>query len=140
MSKNLLPKIKAMMGKTWQRKSKDKNVYKFLAFNVEKETIKIATDKEWLETNIFDIGVFIEDWEEIEVALVVAGNQNKAIIPLANDTVTKLKETILANIEKVKTDKTYIPQAKEINNSINTLINLATFEIKMRGGKKNNND
>jgi len=51
---------------------------------------------------------------------------------MPNDTMTKLRDTLMANIEKVKQDREYIPQAKMISDSINSLIGLAKIEIDLR--------
>ncbi len=141
MSKSKVEKLTGMIGKHWQNKSsRRQNIYHFLSMKVDGDKIYIATDKDWLETTVFDISVFMEQFEQVEMGLVVSEKNNPinspVASPLANDTMTNLKETLLDNIKKVKADKSYIPQAKEISNTVNTLINLASLEIKMRGGRR----
>ncbi len=55
--------------------------------------------------------------------------------PIKNDSslITELKDKLLADIDRVRMDKEYIPQAKQACNITNTLLNLVKLEIIMRG-------
>ncbi len=47
----------------------------------------------------------------------------------AGDTMGKLRDILMDNIEKVKEDKNYIPQAQTINDNAKALIDMAKTEV-----------
>ena len=49
----------------------------------------------------------------------------------SGETFSTLETTLLENIEKVKLDKGYIPQAKEINSQVSTLVKINKQKIEM---------
>ena len=51
---------------------------------------------------------------------------------MKDDVVSYLTDTLKDNIEKVKQNKDYVPQAKEISNSISRLIDLAKIELEFK--------
>lgn len=51
-----------------------------------------------------------------------------------NSLIAELKDKLLSDIDRVRTDKEYIPQAKQACNTTNTLLNLVKLEIRMKGG------
>jgi hypothetical protein len=48
---------------------------------------------------------------------------------LSTDLMHTIKDTILANIEGVKKDRAFVPQANAINNSVRSLIELVKAEV-----------
>ena len=50
---------------------------------------------------------------------------------IANNIFPDLQQILMDNIEKVKSNKGYIPQAAEINKNVNSIINLARTQIDM---------
>lgn len=70
----------------------------------------------------FDGGVEIARKEENSA--VLAGSLSGSI--------GQLKDVLMNNIEKVQNDKSYVSQAKEVNNSIKEIINLAKVDIEYR--------
>jgi hypothetical protein len=138
MSKTKISKLKAMAGKTWRHT--DETVYKFLSINVDEDQCFIATDKEWLKPTVYNLDVFFEQYTEVEQVgnqvMIVEKNPlpqrrvESSIMP--GSTMESLRDTLLDNIEKVKKDKDFIPQAQQISNSVNTIIGLAKIEIDLR--------
>ena len=52
-----------------------------------------------------------------------------------NNLITQIRDKLLSDIDRVRADKAYIPQAKQACNTTNTLLNLVKLEIKMKGGR-----
>jgi hypothetical protein len=50
---------------------------------------------------------------------------------LTPDILLKLRDTLLENIDKVKSRPDYIPQAQEVKSNVDSIINLARTEIDM---------
>lgn len=139
MSNDKLEKLHEMTGKHWQNRNTDV-VYKFLSCNQKEEIVFIATDKEWLETDVYNLNVFMRTFKEVtvansgEISLLTQKSKTpiQSSVVMANDTFTRLKDVLLENIEKVRTDKEYVPQAKEICSSVNAIVGLAKVEIDLK--------
>jgi hypothetical protein len=140
-----LEKLKSLMGKKF--KHKDGGEFMFFTYKLEKEKVTIVTDSIWLETNIFDIDVFLENYKQvIDVTSTNITNNNSnntspqlpqnGLMPMMKtintDIVDKLKTALIDNIEKVQKDEKYVNQAKAICNSVQSLVNLAKLELDIR--------
>ena len=66
----------------------------------------------------------IESISDIQSPAMAMYNDNKAVF-------TQLRNQLLDDIEKVKNDPKYVGQAKQVSNSINSLINLTKLQIQM---------
>ena len=51
---------------------------------------------------------------------------------MKEDVITYLTDTLKSNIKKVQESKDYVPQAKEISNSIGRMIDLAKIELEFK--------
>lgn len=137
MSKEI--KLAGMMGKTHQHKGTNQ-IYFFQSFNKNGDEIIVATDKEWLNTTVYDLNVFMNNYLPVKMTegevVVIKKPETVGDLPalktIQADTITMLRDTLMENISKVKADAAYIPQAKEIGNNINAIINLARTEIEMK--------
>jgi len=141
MSKAKIKKLEGMIGKSWA--DKGGNEFNFLSLNVDGDICTIATDSKWQKTDIYDIDVFVEKYTPIDsksITTILPPKDNSPASPathlqssvIPNATMSSLAKTIIENIEKVKKDKDYIPQAKNMSDSVNTLIGLAKIEIDLR--------
>jgi hypothetical protein len=76
------------------------------------------------------------DFESEYLPVEIPEEKTLAIINTGNgkDLITKLRDNLLEDIEKVRTNKEYIPQAKQACNLVNTLVNLVKLEMQMRKG------
>lgn len=125
--------LKALMGR--KMKHFDGREFMFHTYREEKGKITIVTNSEWLETTVFDIQVFLESFTEIpqdSVPIYKPEQKLPVLKTVNNETPSKLCEILLDNIEKVKNDRDYIPQASAISNAAQVIINLARLEIEMR--------
>ncbi len=103
----------------------------------------VATDSDWLETTLYDLDIFINEFDEVEPTapgsknFLPAKNQDFPIQSrsktLQNDTMETLKTRLMESIEKVNNDPKFIPQASQISKTVGTLINLAKIEMQLKG-------
>ena len=128
-----------MIGKTWREKETDE-VYHFLSFKQKGDIVHIATDKEWLETTYYDLIEYVTKFEEVEIqnnTLTVIKTPDEKYLEkqkitseaLPKDTMIQLRDILLGNIQKTNDDASFVPQAKQISNTVNSLINLAKMEL-----------
>jgi hypothetical protein len=90
--------------------------------------IRVITDKNPIDIKEGDVSEFVEKCLPVD-------EPNTQVVQIANDsqkTITTLKDILLDNIKKVQNDKEYINQAKTINNSVNTLLNMVSLEMKVK--------
>lgn len=139
MKESKTEKLQSMMGKHFKSKDNDQVIH-FLSMKMDDDQIIIATDNNWITTTPFDLNVFFQKYEEVivsergEVSTIIkdVGIQSNKSVTIPNNTFLELKNVLLENIQKVRENKDYVPQAKEISNSIGQLINLAKVEIEMK--------
>ncbi len=108
----------------------------FHTFKIDKDKVTIVTDqKEWLETTVYDIDLFLKDFEILpdeNHPTVIMEQKLPALKTITPDITIKLKDILMENIEKVKANRDYVHQAKVVANSAQTLINMAKLEIDIR--------
>jgi len=134
-----IAKLTDMVGKHWKDKNTD-DVFKLLSYKQDGDQIMIATDKEWINVTVFELNIFFQNHlpvqisktNEVTIIQQPATMKTVEISTMPNTTMKKLADTLLDNIEKVKVDKEYIPQAKMISDTVNSLIGLAKVEIDLR--------
>jgi hypothetical protein len=86
---------------------------------------------------VFDIGIFVSEFKEIIPAShEIVTQTKKQNEPTANtmdkSIMLKVRDALIESIDKVKGDKEYIHQAKQISTTAQTLINLAKLEVDIR--------
>jgi hypothetical protein len=135
--------LEAMIGRIWQNKH-TQEVYKFLSKSQIGDEITIATDQDWLKTTAYDLTGFMNDFKEVIVTggneVMIVNNKEKhlpvntpvKLRSFAGDRVQEISDILFDNIKKVKEDPSYVNQAKSISNTVQTLINLATAELKIK--------
>lgn len=138
MSKQKIEQLQSMMGKHFKNKDNDE-VVKFMSMKTEGDQITIATDGDWIITSPFDLSVFFRKYTEVAVTekgeiTILPSNSHVSISStvMKDDVITYLTDTLKDNIKKVQTNKDYVPQAKEISNSISKLIDLAKIELEFK--------
>ena len=95
-----------------------------LDYNDEADFVK----KDWAE---------YEKWIHDFTLIKLPASQLPAPVMSAdvNSLIKQIRDKLLDDIDRVRSDKTYIPQAKQACNTTNTLLNLVKLEIKMKGGR-----
>lgn len=133
-----LDKLAAMVGKQWMYKT---NNVKIISYKQDGEKVYIVTDKDWITVTVDDLPKVIELFLEVEQDEENRRQNNDAKQQIINDNVAlqvventrsgveELRKVLMDNIKKIQKDKNYIPQAKAINNNINTMINMVKLEF-----------
>lgn len=117
---SLVEKAQEMVGKSYLYHAHE---FKILGFAMEDGEIHIFTDKRTIigKANHDFLNEFLPIEEEAD---------RKALLLLPDKKqMNNLKDIILDNIQRVKENKSYIPQANSINQNINTLLNMARLEL-----------
>jgi hypothetical protein len=124
----LLEKLDEMKHNTFMYNTKN---YKILSYQFQNGSVLIATDKK-----IFTFDRVQFEKEIIKDFLPVVDDDADMVLQLvpSKKEMTNLKTVIMENIEKVREDKSYIPQAQSVNKSVNTLLNLVNTEIRVKKG------
>lgn len=118
---------------------------KVLRFELKEKTVRITTDVE-------DIVLLVEDFHDALPHFLPAEDQTPSIIQqphadsaavaTSDSTVIRstsgwIIENLKDNIQRVKRDKEYIPQAAEVVNNVREIINLAKAEIELIKAMRN---
>ncbi len=132
MSTNIFT-IDNMIGQSYKYKGV---LHNFLAFRKEGDKIILVTDKKWFEfADVEDMSFFIAECETVmDVEPLPTTDSSGLIIPDSgsDDVMAKLKGVLLESIDKLTKDKDYVPQAKAISNSVQTLTNLVKMELQIK--------
>ncbi len=136
--KEKIETLQSMMGKHFKNSNNDE-VVKLLSFKQNGDQILIATDKDWITTSPFDLNLFFKQYQEVEVTekgevTIIPASEQSIIrsVVIKGNVLSELRDILLDNVKKVQENKDYVPQAKEISNSIGQIINLAKVEIDLR--------
>ena len=101
------------------------------------DRVNLVTDKWDMKIDFGDVKERAKEFlpvDEEETLPAVTGNNMPAPIAPAlidSTTIAKLRDVLMDNIEKVKADKNYIPQAQEVKAQVDSVIDLAKTEIEM---------
>lgn len=121
-------KLRGMMNKRFRYGQSELTVLDY-DYNEEKGRIYVYTDRkqEPYDRPADEAMSFLDQFEPIDnptLQVVVKG----LMLSESNLGIT-LKDVLLENIEKIKNDAGYIPQAEAINNNVKSLIDLAKTEV-----------
>ncbi len=119
-------KLMMMVGNTYMYKTR---VHKIIATKIKGETVFVSTDIDLIELSISDAYKIIEeDFLPTDVKKATTD-----LTPILYDEIknANLINDLRNNIEKVKRDPSYIPQALTINNTIKTLLDIVKTQIQI---------
>lgn len=94
-------------------------------YEVDEDGVHVVASGKKLFLPTGELDNFIKKCLPVENAVEVFSSQEINIM-------STLQQTLLANIEKLKTDPGYVKQATAINNQINTIINMTALQLKVR--------
>lgn len=119
-------RLERMLNKTYIYKQDHIRIKDYYP-EAEEGTIKIITDKGPITIHANEVTHFVEKCLPVDDE----NTQALQIVTESQKTITSLKDILLDNIKKVQDNKEYINQAKTINNSVNTLLNMVSLELKV---------
>ena len=121
--------LKSMTGKSWMYKTR---TVKILSHKQKGNDISIVTDHSWIETTLGDLPGVLEEFMEVEQDDSAAlESTSLQVIQETRTGLTELRGILLENIKQLQDNKEFIPQAKAINNNINTMINMVKLEFQI---------
>lgn len=116
-------RLQKMKGKNFLYKTE---YYKIIDFQLTEDQIFISTDKKMLKLQLSE--KVLEDFLPVEQDK--DKNYTKSIVVFEGDErLTSMKQSVSDVIEKIKTDASYIPQAKMILQSVQTFTNMVKVEV-----------
>jgi hypothetical protein len=133
--KNLQEKLESMIGKLFvdQRTS---ITHRMLSHKYTGQEFTLVTDKEWFTKHesegMLFLSMFFPVKEDGSTGLVAP---NDLAVLEGSTNIKKMSNLLFENIEKMKQDAKFVDTAKEINNHMNTLINLTKLQIQIAKGQ-----
>lgn len=120
-----------MIGRKFQYDGEEITILTFKYDGVDAK-VEIVTDKEWIKTTIFDLGIVLSKMKEIvlpEVSISEIFKGNTKYVAIRNNSIDKVQETLLEMLEKVKLDKNNIEQAGSIVSIANSIISTEKLKL-----------
>lgn len=94
--------------------------------------------------NYINLPAKLEQFKPVTTQVIVLANKRLDAVSTVNpDIIQKLRDTVLQQIENVKSSPEHVSQAKQVFQGVNTLINLAKTELEYRkfvNGMENGNE
>jgi hypothetical protein len=102
--------------------------------DTDNEKCSIITNLGTYDRKFENMTTFLSYWKPVKLPIPAVENNNTndhltVILAQENDLSNKLISILTENIEKIKQDKEYIPQAQAVNNNINTIVNIAKMRL-----------
>jgi len=123
----LKAKIDGMVGKSFLYKTNEIKIIDY-HLNTNDDIITIKTETGEIKLGFTIAKKELNEFLPLDSTPMIISNFQPSI---DNSVVKDLKDILLDNINKVKDNKDYIPQATEINNNVKSIIELAKTEIQM---------
>lgn len=142
-NKKINEQMKGMIGKTFQYAGQIHFV-KDIKVDEENDKYTIITNLSSFDRKLENMKSFLEYWTPTNSVrdIVQEADKNQQLTVLMeqdNDLSKKLIDTLTDNIEKVKENPDYIPQAQTINNSINSIVGVTKMRLDLLKYLQNRN-
>jgi len=121
-------KLDNMLDSVWMYKLE---CYRMIDYSIVENTVTIITDKKDFNFHKKHIDLVLEEWLPVSDEKPVTRKKNTMPIVLGHEQLPNLTNLVLGNIDKLKTDSSFIKQAQAINQSILTLINITKMQINL---------
>lgn len=83
--------------------------------------------------NYINLPAKLEQFKPVTTQVIVLANKRLDVVSTVNPgIIQKLRDTVLQQIENVKSSPEHVSQAKQVFQGVNTLINLAKTELEYR--------
>jgi hypothetical protein len=136
----MLPKLKELIGKKFSYKGNElliKNTKKVSGVYV------VLTDKKTLNFFESEVSFFLKEIIEIPIVKLKTEVlikrqmelQEKKDLPIENENLN-IRKVLVETIEKLRKDKSYIPQANAICNVVSQMINIQKLELQLHNQKR----
>lgn len=123
-------KLDSMLNQTY-RFSQDNLMHTLLHYEVVGNVILLKTDRKSFTNPIEATATFLSGFKKDEIAISRLPEEVPEWKMKMNSSIERLGATLFDNLEKLKTDPDFVDQAREINNHVNTIINVAKLQIQL---------
>lgn len=124
---NIVDKIDAMIGKSFEIEGKKERIIR-REFSEATGTISIITDVQTHSTLLTVAHDYVKKFVQVNEVAIVTSNQAVGIIGNKSK-IDRMYDIMFDNIERLKMDKEFIPQAQAMNEQIKSVIDLAKTEV-----------
>lgn len=135
INKKTMDKYKELAGKQISYMGKYRNCQAVTTVNDGQETaILIVCESEQLNVKVPEERAADLVDEFIEIGSINPDKKDQSITTFQQEErkqIQDLANIMMNNIKEVQKDKTYIPQAKVVTNSVNTMINMAKLKLQL---------
>jgi hypothetical protein len=134
MTTETISKLDAIVGKTFNYKGKNVTIDKYKLVGGTNVVVFMPSPINFLNSEINDfLDSLFDPIEKVktEAQILVPKNELLLFEPTAEN--KKIKETLLATLEKVRDNAAYIPQAKAVCEVVNSFVDVQKNEIQMLG-------
>lgn len=146
---NALIKLESMLDKTYYYRGKPAVIK---SFDNSKDEFELLIEIEgkpqkFVKHNETSLGLFLSNFSEVEVveadqeppkadhqtvpAVVRANTPERQLYEQNRETFSSLSQMLLNDIEKVRTDPSYVPQAKQVCNTVNAIVNMTRLQLQL---------
>lgn len=125
---NIVDKIDAMIGKSFQVEGKVERVLR-RTFSEENGNVSIVTDVQTHSTLLTVAHEYLKKFVLVSESLTVVGPSQTVGIIGNKSKIDRMYDIMFDNIERLKMDKEFIPQAQAMNEQIKSVIDLAKTEV-----------
>lgn len=122
MKQTIEDRIISMLNKVWMYNASN---HKLLQYRIKGDMVTLVTDKTFIEVPLKELNKKLDEF------LPVESDEEKALVLIIKNK-ESLVNIIQENINKIQNNPEFIPQAKEINSQIKTLIDMVKTEIMIR--------
>jgi len=126
-----IKQLKQMIGRKFHYNDEEITLLTYKYNGIDTDVV-IVTDKEWIKTTIFDLGIELSKMKEIilpEVSLSEIFKGNTKYVAIRNNSIDKVQESLLDMLDKVKQSKEHIEQASSIVSIANSIIGTEKLKL-----------
>lgn len=130
---SIVERLNNMTGRTFNFNEALVKVVSWKMGDMQDETILVTTDSGIIRIPFTEADEKLVQFKPLPTSTAKMGTTmaDMPVLSVDRQVLVQLKDMLLDNIEQVKKDKTYIPQADAISKNIGQIIDLAKVEISM---------
>lgn len=127
----IIKKLDGVKGKLFLHHKEEERI---IDYKIDNDVVAITTDKKTYVKSFGDVPILLSEFLPIDERMPATKNKNsdshfQTLTVLNSTGAEQIKNILMDNIKKVQESSSYIPQAKQINTDVNSLIELAKAEI-----------
>lgn len=121
-------KMDTMLGNSYEYGSGIHHVLKY-KIDPDRDRVYITTDQNIYDRTFDAFFEFIALFKAVQLPDVHEQKRGIIVRQVSDNDLVSLRDILMDNIQKIKTDKSYISQAEAIKGNVDSIINLAKTDI-----------